>query len=212
MISLATIFVTGSDTGVGKTRVAGWIARALATSGSVQVIKPVESGAGEGRPADASVAAGHWAKPHTLLSLPLPLAPLAAAAAAGVGLSLDDLLDRLAALPAADHRVIEGAGGIAVPIDPDGRDWADFAAAMHPDLVVLVVEDRLGAINQARLASDYLLARLPKGKVAIWLNASARPCEVAVARANREGIAASGLRLAGESDFNAAEPARLELS
>jgi dethiobiotin synthetase len=209
---LATIFVTGSDTGVGKTRVAGWIARSLAASGSVQVIKPVESGAASDRPADAPTAAGHWASAHTLVSLPLPLAPLAAAAAAGVSLSLDDLLDRLAALPAADHRVIEGAGGIAVPIDPDGRDWADFAAAIHPDLVVLVVEDRLGAINQARLASDYLLARLPKGKVAIWLNAAGKPCEVSVARANREGIAASGLRLAGESDFGDSQPRTLNLS
>jgi dethiobiotin synthase len=208
---LATIFVTGSDTGVGKTRVAGWIARALAASGSVRVIKPVESGAGEGRPSDAPAAAGDWASAHTLVSLPLPLAPLAAAAAAGVPLSLDILLGRLAALPPSDHRVIEGAGGVAVPVDASGRDWADFAAAVHPDLVVIVIEDRLGAINQARLASDYLRARLPKGRIAIWLNAAARPCDLAVARSNREGIAASGLRLAGESDFNAPAPARIDL-
>lgn len=208
---MATVLVTGSDTGVGKTRVAGWIARALAASGTVRVIKPVESGAGEGRPADAPTAAGDWAQAHTLMSLPLPIAPLAAARAAGLELTLGLLLDRLATVPPSDHRVIEGAGGIAVPIDPGGRDWADFAAAVHPDLVVLVVEDRLGAINQARLSSDYLLARFPKGKVAIWLNAASKPCEVAVARANRDGIAASGLRLAGESDFNAAVPRRIEL-
>lgn len=209
---MATVLVSGSDTGVGKTRVAGWIARTLAATGTVRVIKPVESGAGEGRPSDAPSAAGSWATSHTLVSLPLPLAPLAAARAAGVTLTLDLLLDRLAAVPPSDHRVIEGAGGIAVPVDPCGKDWADFAAAVHPDLVILVVEDRLGAINQARLASDYLLARFPRGSVAIWLNAAVRPCEVAVARANREGIAAAGLRLAGESDFNAAEPTRLNLS
>lgn len=208
---MATVFVTGSDTGVGKTRVAGWIARALAATGSVRVIKPVESGAGEGRPADAPAAAGDWAAAHTLLSLPLPLAPLAAARAAGVTLSMDLLLERLAILPSSDHRVIEGAGGVAVPIDASGKDWADFAAAVHPDLTVVVVEDRLGAINQARLAADYLRARFPQGRVAVWLNAAARPCDLAVARANREGLAASGLRLAGESDFNAAAPARLEL-
>lgn len=208
---MATILVTGSDTGVGKTRVAGWIARALAASGSVRVIKPVESGAGQGRPSDAPAAAGDWAAAHTLVSLPLALAPLAAAAAAGVPLSLDILLARLAALPPSDHRVIEGAGGIAVPLDPSGKDWADFAAAVHPDLVVIVVEDRLGAINQARLASDYLRARLPKGRLAIWLNAAARPCDLAVARSNREGLAAAGLRLAGESDFGAPAPARIDL-
>jgi dethiobiotin synthase len=208
---VATVFVTGSDTGVGKTRVAGWMARALAATGSVRVIKPVESGAGEGRPADAPAAAGDWATPHTLVSLPLPLAPLAAAKAAGVALSLDLLLERLAALPPSDHRVIEGAGGVAVPIDPSGEDWADFAAAVQPALTVVVVEDRLGAINQARLAAGYLRTRFPQVKLAIWLNAAAKPCDIAVARANREGLAASGLRLAGESDFNAAAPARLEI-
>ena len=73
------LFVTGSDTGVGKTHVAGLVARRLARDGFTQVIKPVESGAGFGRPADAPQAAGDWAEAHTLISLPRPIAPLAAA-------------------------------------------------------------------------------------------------------------------------------------
>jgi dethiobiotin synthetase len=55
---MALIFVTGSDTGVGKTHVAGLLARRLSRDGFTQVIKPVESGAGAGRPADAKKAAG----------------------------------------------------------------------------------------------------------------------------------------------------------
>ena len=64
---MAVIFVTGSDTGVGKTHVAGLLARRLARDGFTQVIKPVESGAGAGRPADAKKAAGKWAEAHTLI-------------------------------------------------------------------------------------------------------------------------------------------------
>jgi len=207
---LATIFVTGSDTGVGKTRVAGWIARALAARGVTQVIKPVESGVQAGRPSDAPSAAGDWASAHTLVSLPLPLAPLAAAAQANVRLSLPWLTGLYAKLPAAAHRVVEGAGGVAVPVDPLGKDWADFAAAIRPDLVVVVVDDRLGAINQARLAADYLAAR-HAGVVGIWLNAGHAAPDPAVAAANRDGIRDSGLSLMGESSFGALKPERMEL-
>ena len=207
---MATIFVTGSDTGVGKTRVAGWIARALAARGVTQVIKPVESGVQAGRPSDAPSAAGDWASAHTLVSLPLPLAPLAAAAQANVRLSLPWLTGLYAKLPAAAHRVVEGAGGVAVPVDPLGKDWADFAAAIRPDLVVVVVDDRLGAINQARLAADYLAAR-HAGVVGIWLNAGHAAPDPAVAAANRDGIRDSGLSLMGESSFGALKPERMEL-
>ena len=207
---MATIFVTGSDTGVGKTRVAGWIARALAARGVTQVIKPVESGVSVGRPSDAPAAAGDWASAHTLVSLPLPLAPLAAAEQAGVRLSLPYLTGLYGKVPAAAHRVVEGAGGVAVPIDPMGKDWADFAAAIRPDLAVIVVDDRLGAINQARLAADYLAAR-HAGDVGIWLNAAHAAPEGAVAAANRQGIRDSGLRLVGESSFGAPAPERMEL-
>ena len=195
---------------MGKTRVAGWIARALSARGVTQVVKPVESGAAAGRPADALAAAGDWASAHTLVALPLPLAPLAAAAQANVRLSLLWLTGLYTKLPASAHRVIEGAGGIAVPIDPLGKDWADFIAAIRPDLVIMVVDDRLGAINQARLAADYLAAR-HAGPVGIWLNAAHAAPDPAVALANREGIRDAGLILIGESAFGAHKPERMEL-
>lgn len=207
---MATIFVTGSDTGVGKTRVAGWIARSLAARGVTQVVKPVESGVAAGRPSDAPSAAGNWATAHTLVSLPLPLAPLAAAEQANVRLSLPLLTGLYGKLPRAEHRVVEGAGGVAVPIDSEGKDWADFVAAIRPDRVVVVVDDRLGAINQARLAADYLAAR-HAGAVGIWLNAAHAAPDPAVAAANRDGIRDSGLSLVGESAFGAAVPGRMEL-
>ena len=205
---MAAILVTASDTGVGKTRVAGLIARALAARGRTQVVKPVEAGAPGGHPHDAPAAAGDWAEPHTLVSLPLALAPLAA----GQGrVALGEILARLGALPAADHRVIEGAGGVGVPIDASGADWADFAAAVAPDLVVLVVDDRLGAINQARLAHAYARAKAPGLRLGVWLNAASADPSPELARSNREGLAALGIPLVGESRHGAARPERMEL-
>ena len=205
---MATVLVTASDTGVGKTRVAGMVARALAARGHTQVIKPVEAGAPAGHPQDAVLAAGDWAQPHTLISLPLALAPLAEGQG---GLSLDDLLRRLRELPAADHRVIEGAGGVAVPLDASGSDWVDFAHAIQPDLVIIVVDDRLGAINQARLAAGHLAARFPAARLGIWLNAVHADPAPALARANRAGMVAAGLHLVGESAHGAAQPSLMHL-
>jgi len=194
---MTLIFVTGSDTGVGKTHVAGLLARRLSRDGFTQVIKPVESGAGAGRPADAKKAAGKWAEAHTLLTLPAPIAPLAAAKKARKSLDLALLLKLYRAVPHAPCRVVESAGGVAVPIDPKGKDWADFAAAIKPTVAIVVVEDRLGAINQARLTISYLRRRYD-GPIGVWLNAIKKPSKE-VAAANRAGLAESWIPLLGES-------------
>lgn len=194
---MAIFFITGSDTGVGKTHVAGLLAKRLARDGFTQVIKPVESGAAAGRPADAPKAAGKWAEAHTLMTLPAPIAPLAAAKKAGKNLDLATLLKLYRAVSTAPCRIIEGAGGVAVPIDPKGADWADFAAAIKPTVVIIVVEDRLGAINQARMAVAYLRRRYD-GPVGVWLNAIKKPT-AAVAAANRAGLADAWIPLLGES-------------
>ena len=55
---MRSVLVTGTDTGIGKTHVAGIIARLLAKQGRVQVVKPVESGCGAGRPR-ALTLSGH---------------------------------------------------------------------------------------------------------------------------------------------------------
>ena len=194
---MPVIFVTGSDTGVGKTHVSGLLARRLSRDGFTQVIKPVESGAGFGRPSDAPKAAGRWAEPHTLISLPDPIAPLAAAKKARKVLDLALLLKLYKAVPHAPCRVVEGAGGAAVPLDAKGKDWADFAAAIKPTVVIVVVEDRLGAINQARLSIAYLRRRYD-GPIGVWLNAIKKPSKD-VAASNRAGLAASWIPLLGES-------------
>lgn len=197
---MRSILITGTDTGIGKTRVAGIIARQLSAQGRVQVVKPVESGTGAGRPADAPLAAGNWAQPFTPFALPKPMAPLAAAADAGIEISLVKLAEATRTLPDCDWRIIETAGGIAVPIDACGSDWADFARALEVNYVLCVVDDRLGAINQARLVASYCHAKgiLTAG---LWLNTAHANPEPAIAASNRAGIANCGLPLWGESAF-----------
>jgi dethiobiotin synthase len=197
---MRSILITGTDTGIGKTRVAGIIAQLLSAQGRVQMVKPVESGCGAGRPADAPLAAGTWAQPFTPFALPKPMAPLAAAADAGIEISLTKLGAAVRALPDCDWRVIETAGGIAVPIDPCGSDWADFARALQMDFVVCVVDDRLGAINQARLVASHCHA---KGilNAGVWLNAAHAKPDPFVATSNRAGLANCGLPIWGESAF-----------
>jgi dethiobiotin synthetase len=197
---MRSLLITGTDTGIGKTRVAGLLARRLAERGCVQVVKPVESGCAAGRPADAPLAAGTWAEWFTPFALPQPLAPLAAAADAGVELSLPKLVAAVRALPECDWRVLETAGGIAVPVDADGSDWADFARTLAVDYVVCVVEDRLGAINQSRLIASYCAAKGLRN-AGLWLNAARANPDPAVAASNRAGLANCGLPLWGESAF-----------
>lgn len=195
--AMATLMVSGSDTGIGKTRVAAALLRLLAPClHPACVIKPVETGVepgGEGDAARAVRLAGMPRVTHrTFLSYPMPLAPLAAASAAGGHLDLETLERGFADLPPGPLRLIEGAGGVAVPLDEKGGDWGDLAVRLGVDLMVLVVADRLGAINQARLAAGHV-QRLGLPAV-IWLN-EAEPAPEAVRRANREGITACGLDL-----------------
>jgi dethiobiotin synthetase len=89
---------------------------------------------------------------------------------------------------------------LAVPIDPQGLDWTDFTQKIKPDAVIIVVEDRLGAINQARLAVAYLKKKYD-GRIGVWLNKLNRSLSPETAQANRQGIKQSKIILAGESSY-----------
>jgi 8-amino-7-oxononanoate synthase len=204
---MRAILVTGSDTGVGKTHATAALARLLAAGGArVQIVKVVETGAADGNEGDAARAqrlAGGVGEAFTLASFRPPLAPASAAALAGQKLSLEILVERARALPWCDWRIFEGAGGVATPIDDRARDWADFAAALGVDAVVIVVPDRLGAINQARLACAH--AASANLRAGVWLNATA-PVGRDVADSNRAGLRAAGVPLWAEQAHGAVRP------
>lgn len=164
-MSLRGVFVTGTDTGVGKTRVAVALIHALRARGlRVAAMKPVAAGCVPGALNEDVVAlsraAGVAAAPADVnpYSFDEAIAPHIAAAAAGTAISLARIVaacERLAA--AADAVVVEGAGGWRVPLNA-GEDMADLASSLGLP-VVLVVGLRLGCLNHALLSADAIVAR-----------------------------------------------------
>lgn len=156
--------VTGTDTGIGKTTVASGVAAALTRRGwDVGVVKPVETGcaqaAGSLVPADAlrlRWAAGREAEPlgHICpFRLREPLAPAVAARREGMRLELGDLVEAVRKVTAGGElTIVEGAGGLLVPLAGEAS-FADLARACGLPLLI-VVGNRLGAINHARLTVD----------------------------------------------------------
>ena len=154
------IFVTGTDTGVGKTLAACALVHALRAAGVRPVpMKPIAAGAEgpcNGDTLALMAAAGldaSWATAVTPVLLREPMAPHIAAAREGRALTLDFLAPAVARLEAAgDFLVVEGVGGFKVPLAP-GLDTADLARALALP-VVLVVGLRLGCLNHALLTAD----------------------------------------------------------
>jgi dethiobiotin synthetase len=162
------LFVTGTDTGVGKTLVAGGLAAALAARGlNVGVAKPVESGC-ERRdtglyPADAAFLKRMAGSEDSLelicpVRLEAPLAPSVAAEKEGVTIRLEELEEAVRAV-ASRHSVTicEGAGGLYVPIDGQGACVIDFIRRVgFPVLVAGRLG--LGTINHTTLTVKALQA------------------------------------------------------
>lgn len=204
---MQTIFVSGNDTDAGKTHVLGQVAGTLAARGiAVQIVKFVETGMPrDDSPGDADralAAAREIARgAGTLATFRLarysqPLAPTEAARRDGAVFSVEATAEKLRALPPCDVRLVEGAGGLGVPVDDAGTDWADFARE-RADATLIVVENRLGAISQARFLAAYCAA---KGVPAphFWLN-EIRPQSEGVLASNALEIPKTGVPVVGRS-------------
>lgn len=161
-------FVTGTDTGVGKTLCSAALLHALARRHARVVgMKPVAAGLieHEGRWVSEDVlalrAASTLAVPPGLdnpVALPEPLSPHLAARRAGVVVRVADLLAPARALASmADALVVEGAGGWRVPLNDGGETLADLARELSAP-VVLVVGLRLGCLNHAMLTAEAIRA------------------------------------------------------
>ena len=145
------IFVTGTDTGVGKTRVATALLRAFVAAGGRAVgMKPVAAGVDPAAALNADVAAlvaaGNVQAPLADVNpfaFAPAIAPHVAATAAGRAIDLDRIAAAYASLARrADLVVVEGAGGALVPLD-EQRDMLDIASRLGLP-VLLVVGMRLG--------------------------------------------------------------------
>ena len=183
-------FVTGTDTGVGKTLVACSLLTAFAARSIKAVgMKPVASGAEPGpngllnEDVEQLVAAGNVAAPRDDVNpycFTPPIAPHIAARQAGAIIALDRIEQcyrRLAAR--AQVVIVEGVGGFRVPLGED-LDTAQLAAHLALP-VVLVVGMRLGCLNHALLTADAIAQR--KLTLAGWVANHVDP-EMAAAEDN----------------------------
>ncbi|MBN2233063.1 MAG: dethiobiotin synthase [Deltaproteobacteria bacterium] len=162
------LFITGTDTGIGKTLVAAVLAAALADRGvPCRYLKPMESGITPATPAADTdggrvlIAAGRDDTPLDeviLFRFQEPLAPLLAARQENRLIDRDTLLAAIRRrLDPGALNLVEGAGGLMVPLCP-GYLAADLAADLHlPALVVC--RSALGAVNHTLLTLAELRRR-----------------------------------------------------
>ncbi len=158
---MRSLFITATDTGVGKTFISYNLAYALREEGvKVGYLKPVETGV-ENLPEDGSLLASVTGQPIeevVPVRYRLPLAPYAGILEEGKDFDLGELkghYERL--LERYEFLLVEGAGGIAVPIKRD-YNYADLAKDWGLRVLV-VARAGLGTINHTFLTCYYLRSR-----------------------------------------------------
>ncbi len=169
------VFITGTDTGIGKTVIACHLIKALEETGlSVAVRKPVESGCSEGEHGliaqDAVRLAAASVSPQSIERVcpyryKAETSPQRAAILAGA----THTIAQLATCCRCEEQfvVVEGAGGLLSPIAADGLNVDLISALEFPAIVVS--PDRLGCINHILLTLEVLAARKLKA-IAVVLN------------------------------------------
>lgn len=142
------IFVTGTDTDIGKTFVSAWLCRHF----GLDYFKPIQAGLYPGTDSD-------WVKAHAACRihpesyrLREPASPHYAAEREGQVLSLDRIQ-----LPDTSRLLVEGAGGVMVPLGA-GKMMIDLMAALALPVLV-VASTRLGTLNHTLLTITALRAR-----------------------------------------------------
>ena len=163
-----SLFVTGTDTEIGKTFVSCALLHGFKRAGlRAAAMKPIAAGAFEregqwhNEDADQLDAAAGVALPpeiRTPYLLKAPAAPHIVAVHEGVSLDIERIVQcHSEAMKRADIVVVEGVGGFRVPLD-GMHDTADLARALASP-VVLVVGVRLGCISHALLTAEAIAAR-----------------------------------------------------
>src|SRR4051794_7880734 len=187
------VFVTGTDTGVGKTVLSAAIATVLRRRGErVAAAKPVLSGTDEAGPHDHEVlAAATGQDPEDVAPARFgpPVSPHLAAQLAGVTLEVGDLVARtLATGEPDDVLVVEGVGGLLVPLSPHAS-VRDLAVALGLPVVV-AARPALGTINHTLLTLEAARAAALDVRAVVLTPWPADPSPMEVS--NAETIAALG--------------------
>ncbi|WP_243287052.1 dethiobiotin synthase [Geothrix terrae] len=156
------LWVLGTGTGVGKTFVASRIARAWAERGPVSYRKPFQTGVdrADHPEADASAVAGPGITAESHVLLRAPLSPLAASLREGRTLDLEATARwclRPAPHPGEGRILLEGVGGLMVPLGPNTHFLAWATGLRIP--CVLVALGGLGTLNHTLLSAEALMLR-----------------------------------------------------
>lgn len=162
------LFITGTDTGVGKTHVSVSLVKALVKHGlRTGVMKPIASGSAltsnglRNEDAVALMAASNIHVPYAAVNpycFAPPISPHIAAEEAKIEVDLGLIKDRFDAIASnADLTVVEGAGGWYAPINR-AQSMADLCRSLQIP-AVLVVGVRLGCLNHAQLSKEAIEAQ-----------------------------------------------------
>jgi dethiobiotin synthetase len=205
------LFVTGTDTGVGKTFVTCALARRARGRGRrVFAFKPIETGCAGGRLGEDQEklidAGGGWqeAELRGVYQFGLPAAPLVAAEAEGRTIDLGQIDAVLKRGSEGAHLVlVEGAGGWRVPITPE-VDMAGLASRIGFPVVV-VARAGLGTINHSLLSLE---AVEREGLRVQGLVLSRRPTDVELVESNVEQIGRRwpGMIVVFDGDLESLDP------
>jgi dethiobiotin synthetase len=176
------IFIAGTDTGVGKTFVAGGLAAALKKKGvDVGIFKPFESGTASGhsdykylKEMSGSQDPDDWICPYRFEEA---LAPAVAAERAKIEIDWCRVTDYFESIATKhDFVIVEGAGGLLVPLAPQKTNIDLIRECGFP--VLLVARLGLGTINHTLLSLEYLRSqRIPC--VGVILNQTTRNAGIA---------------------------------
>jgi len=154
------VFVTGTDTNVGKTVVAAALMHRCRSISNLRYWKPIQTGVEQDDDTAAVARLGACRREELFtrgVRLRQPLSPHAAAALSEMRISMDQLRAYVASEPAEARWIVEGAGGVLVPINETDLmvDW--MAVLAMP--VVVVARSTLGTINHTLMTLEALRRR-----------------------------------------------------
>ncbi len=157
------LVITGTGTGVGKTVVTAAIAAlAQARGARVAVVKPAQTGCDTADAPDVETVErlSGVTDTHEFARFPDPLSPEAAARRSGLPpLDMDGAVEYVTKLARSrDLVLVEGAGGLLVRYDPDGRTIASLASALRAPVLVVTAAG-LGTLNHTALTCEALATR-----------------------------------------------------
>ena len=155
------VFITGTDTGVGKTVVSAALMHRYGDISPVRYWKPIQTGIEHDDDTESVARLSGCASDRLLRSgirLARPLSPHLAARLAHTTIDLDALIGTFDAQPRSDRWIVEGAGGALVPIN-DRMLMTDLMARLGLPVIV-VARSSLGTINHTLLTLEALRARV----------------------------------------------------